>query len=646
MLALVLLAASPGRAQTPDTTGAPPPPPNPASLTGFSTPAPGTMLGDSVLARRPEMDVTGVLVHWPASFEYELGATGWPDGWSPYALHPHRVALTLDGRPFDDLVTGRPRYDLLPFSFLTPLYLEPTHLGRPYAVHAYVRDYDRAQPYTELRYRTSNDGMQSIMAMHVQRRRRPLAGRPGAVQFLFGYGGHAARNEYPGSRLRRARQLLARIRYAQSGWSLELANLHNRRQVGAHGGVQPLPGEPFASIYNRLSAQVEHPDARRQTIRNDLGVTLRADLSARLDEPLVTSLYWTAETFRYRNPGVDTLTASADRYGARFVQAASLGPHRLRLTVDAWTDGLRHGGAVPDTPGRSREQLHAALRDTVHLGATTVMAEVGIGMHDGRTHPTGHVSLEQAVGPVRLFAEAWQASSPVSRVEASGFGASIRPAAAPPTGRTTYGRFGVTARGGPFDATVFGYSHRTTNWLDLSATARSDSAVALMAPDAVEWVGFAADVGIRREAERGLYLTVQPSTFALRNALTSAMHRKLRDSLPQLFLHGRLGLRETLFQRDLVLDLYVQARFWTAMRSRTLHPPTGLLTLPESEARVFGPSSAIDVVAEAGIRGATVFVGYDNVLSGTALLPGNLLVPVYPLPAQRFRFGVFWPIPN
>ncbi len=52
----------------------------------------------------------------------------------------------------------------------------------------------------------------------------------------------------------------------------------------------------------------------------------------------------------------------------------------------------------------------------------------------------------------------------------------------------------------------------------------------------------------------------------------------------------------------------------------------------------------LHLIAEARVRDATLFFVYENALSGTALMTGNLIVPVYPLPAQRFRFGVFWPI--
>src|SRR5688572_20452723 len=109
---------------------------------------------------------------------------------------------------------------------------------------------------------------------------------------------------------------------------------------------------------------------------------------------------------------------------------------------------------------------------------------------------------------------------------------------------------------------------------------------------------------------------------------------------------GRIGARFTLFQRDLDLDVYLQGRYWTEMRSRLFHPPTGLLVVPSLSHPVFGSSGTLDVVAEIGIRTATLFMAYENVLSGTVIMRGNLIVPVYPLPERRFRFGVYWPIFN
>jgi hypothetical protein len=54
-------------------------------------------------------------------------------------------------------------------------------------------------------------------------------------------------------------------------------------------------------------------------------------------------------------------------------------------------------------------------------------------------------------------------------------------------------------------------------------------------------------------------------------------------------------------------------------------------------------SGTLDIRFEAGIREAKLFFSLDNILA-QLVYPGALIVPVYPLPDQAFRFGVFWPI--
>jgi hypothetical protein len=103
-------------------------------------------------------------------------------------------------------------------------------------------------------------------------------------------------------------------------------------------------------------------------------------------------------------------------------------------------------------------------------------------------------------------------------------------------------------------------------------------------------------------------------------------------------------MRYVLFKGDLDFDAYAEAIAWSAFRSRTLEPQSGLLTVPLEDSREFGPSGRINLVLEASIREASVFLLYENILSGTALMTGNLIVPDYPLPARRFRIGVYWPI--
>lgn len=646
-----ILVTSPLRAQVPDSTGAATPDSVAApALTpvGFSGPEPGVAVTDTVLALSAAPDVAGMLAAVPGAFVYELGAFGWPDGWSPYGLNPQQIGLLLNGLPFDDPVTGRPRYDLLPMAFLEPLTMQASRLGRPLALQATLRPFDAPQPLTELTYRTSNTGQQSVMGVHAQQRVRSLFGRPGVVSALFGYGGHAADGEYPGSRLRRMRQLWGRLRYTQDTWSLEVNNLHNRRYVGAHGGVQPQPGLPFESIYTRIGADVRNPDARRQTIRNDLALTARARLWPAFSEPLTASAYWTAQTFRYTNANQDSLDAKTNRFGGRVHQDLRLGVHAIRLLVEGWTDHLRHSrqSALPDSLGLARTQLHATVRDAFRAGAFDGMLEGGMHVTDAATFPGGAMSLGWQAGAVRLFGEASVAGQPVAWIEEQGFGRFLQAMSSVPDGRVMQGRIGFTAQWGPFDVTAFGFAHEVTQPLDLYETSVTDSVAARVASSPFRRAGVGGDIGWRREARRGFYLTAQPTLVQFLNDTDSPEHFRVRASLPRFFAHAQFGARYLLFNGDLDLDLSLQGRFWSEFRSRLLHPPTGLLIVPLADARVFGPSGTLDVVVKGGIRTATLFVAFDNVLSGTQVQAGTLIVPTYPLPERRFRFGVYWPIQN
>ena len=666
LLGAVAMAGA-ARAQTPDSTDAAPAdslrgaaadslraldaPPGAADSLGTEAPpvgfadfSRGIVVGDSLPARRPALDATALLADVPGSFVYRFGAPGWPDAWSPYGLNPQRVALLLNGRPFSDLVTGRPRYDLLPLAFLERLRVEPERDGAPVAVGAEVRPYDFPQPFTELRY-LAGSTLQSVDAMHVQQRRRPLFGRPGVLGLLGTYSGRGSDGAYPGDRgafgtqLRRARRILGRIRYEQAAWSVELSNLYNRRTVGAFGGVVPN-----TFLYRPVAATLRNGEARRRTIRNDFALDVRARLLPGLALPLTASAYWTSQTLRYRDRA-DTLVARTSRYGFAVRQALVLGRHRLSFRVAGWWDRLRETNALAPAPRLFGRHLHAAVRDTFRLASTQMALDAGLHNESGRVFPAGSFRLDRRLGALRLFARGAYTGQPVSPVERYGYGGYVQPVGAVPRGRVAWSEAGVALHGGPFDLALSAFAHRASEALDLYALAEeADTVQALVSAEAHRRAGLIAEGGWRREAQRGFYLTVQTTLSRFLNPGASPEHARVAASLPEWFGQGRLGARYAPFQGDLDFDLYLLARFWSAMRSRTLHPPTGLLVLPPAGARVLGPSGTLDVFFETQVRTATIFLAYENALSGTPLVPGTLVVPIYPLPAQRFRFGVYWPI--
>ncbi|SHK35329.1 putative porin [Rhodothermus profundi] len=628
-LALLVLPAA---AQAPaDTAGGRPP-------VGFRQISWGTAVSDTLPARLALLHLTDLLGRLPGTFTYAFRLLGWPEGWSPDGLPPHLVGLRLDGHPFNDPVTGRPAYELLPLFFLSPVRMGAAVDQAPLTVFTELRPYGVPRPLTELRYRTGGDGLQSIMALHVQNRRQSLRGRPGLLQLLFGYGGHAMQGAYPGSRLRRGRQVLVRLRYQQHDWALTLINLHNRSRVGAHGGVLPHPGQAFETIYEPFGAAVRYPSARRQTIRNDLAVTLRVRTGL-TRAPLTVSAYWTAQTFRYRNPELDTVAAHTDRYGFYLEQTLAGIIWRLE---GVW-DWLRQPQATATDARWTRARMRLLAADTLWQRTWYLAWNGQVFRQEKRIGAEATLALGRAKGRWRPLLQMGLHHPEPPWVFRTGWGELLQPCVACSGGRVVRIKLGVQHAVGSFRGRVEGFMMRLEEVPDLYAVGRGDTVQVQALKAGLVHGGVTVGFEWRRAARRGPYARVQATTFRTFNAAASSLHRRQAAALPALLLHVRLGGRLLLFQ-ELDTDLYLLGRYWTSFRSRLLHAATGLLALPERGARRFGPAGTLDLYVEAGLRTAKLFLVWENIISGTVLQPGVLLVPIYPLPARRLRFGVYWPI--
>jgi hypothetical protein len=602
----------------------------------------------------------------------------------------------LDGRPFDDPLTGRPRYDLLPLPFLDTLRTQASGgaMGTPGAVRTALRPYDYARPLTTLRYRSG--GFQSIGALHTQQRKVRFFGVPAFAQFTGGFFGRGADNAdfLRGSSLNTERRLLGRVRYRRRGWAAQVTALHNRRRIGANSGVRLAADQP-PSLAFAPAPPVRFPDARRRLLRTDLSATLRLrDATDGFDRtaappdslagtapatlPLTATVYRTGQTLRYRNPdlagslGVDTtrappftpatfasdsLEAQTVRYGVRLatqldLRAGRWGQHALALRAHAWRDVLAGGTALPE--GAARTRLHLSARDSTRLAGLDAVLNAGFHSGSRQTYSSAGVRLARSVARadtlrssrLRLFAEARLAGQPVSWIADEGFGVLVRPlpdGQAP--GRVLTAEIGARGRAGPFGGRLSAFAERTTDRLDLFAADTSAAVVrAVLSEGAVGQAGATLAGRWRARAGRGFYATVTGTAFLQQGG--PSRPRRVAGAVPRVHGRARLGARYAFFTGDLDMDAYVEGRFWSQMAGRAPHGPTGRLVRPPPERLALGPAGTLDLHAEAQIRAATLFFSYENALSGTQVQRGVLGAPVYPLPAQRFRFGVYWPIFN
>jgi hypothetical protein len=608
------------------------------------------------------VSIAALLAEQAGGFLYDLGEYGWPHGWSPRGLAPHRVHLRLDGRPFNDPLTGRARFELLPPSFLRRPRLGPDPAGGAVGVHTAWRAYPSRRPVTEIRYRFGNSGLHGVEVGHSQKRRLDLFGRPGVLHLTLGYGGRKADGVYDGSALRTERRIWGRLRYHTNDWVAEITNRATRYRIGAHGGAEPRTSL-FSSLYNLplARADVRSPQTRRTTIRNDLSTRLQAPLlPARLRRTQL-SARWTTHTFDVREAARDTTWRTRLQGGhARLRQSGTVGRHALTGTVQGQLWAVDRSN-VPSALGTTRGALHVGLQDSLRLGATHLAVAAGGHLTTDQTYPSVKARAERRAGAVQLSATLTITGQRGAWIEDTGF-PGVRSLQAQRGGiadALVAGTVGAHAHWTTFDLQLEGFAHQIRNAVDLyaarptgtDAAAYTDSVVVRRTSTPVRRVGLTATGGWRRDARRGLYATGRGTVLSTLTADASVLHERLARTLPSVYGQARVGARFVLFT-DLQTDLYVQARGWGSMHSRWLHPRTGRLVVPPLQAPVpgtgappaVGPSGTLDLHAEVRLRDATLFFTVQNVQAGTGLQPGTFVVPVYPLPPQQFRFGVFWPI--
>ena len=118
----------------------------------FYSDSTGARLAFNRPAERAELDLVSLLQAQPGMMPYSFGTPGWPSSFSPFALNPNETQLTLDSLPFEDLITGRARFDLLPYTLLHEIRTDNSTFGKSFAVHAVSEAYMDSEPVTELRY--------------------------------------------------------------------------------------------------------------------------------------------------------------------------------------------------------------------------------------------------------------------------------------------------------------------------------------------------------------------------------------------------------------------------------------------------------------------------------------------------------------
>ena len=610
-------------------------------------PAPPRALVDTALYRRAHASMTETLAEAPGSFLYHLGPVAWPHGWSRYGLPPHRADYWLNDRRYVDPITQQPRYDLLPALFTTrPSTTTPAGRQSALGLSQQWRFFTPDRPLTELRYRRGGASLQAVEIVHTQGRPVAWLGQPARFAATFGYGGATNDDTYPNTALDLTRQVLLRIRYQQTQWALDVTNYAVRHRLQTHGGVEPaIAGEP-TTVFVPAQADVQ-TEGQRQTIRNDLSARLRWAWSDRLPATQLTT-GWTSNTFDFSG-FEDKRTLRSHVLTATLRQPLRVQSHAMQAVAYA-----EHQTAPPDTfavasPGLTA--LHAGLRDSLTWRGT--MLDASAYAHHHTNHPiyaSGQLQAAYDVGPMGLTAQVASTARPSSRLETYGSAGLVTPLSDPVLTRTHRVQAGLNTAWRTLQARITAFGHRTERAVEAERGSDPLESTIHVVPEPLDVVGVSGRLRWRYDSARGLYAVVQGTALQVGSS-EDPLVQQYTASLPEVYGRGRLGARFVLFQ-DLDIDLYAEAYGWgTAFRSRWFHSPTGQLTLPALDAPAtpdtpgrLQPDGVLNIHAEADLRGAELMLSYENALGGTNVTAGTYVVPTYPLPNQRIRFSIHWPL--
>ena len=577
----------------------------------------------------------------PAAFAYAVGAPGRVAGVSLDGLAPDAPALTLDGRPVDDLLTGAPRFDLVPLGVSGPVRWGDGALGRAASAHAGLRAFRLGVPVTELRYLGGGSGTRHASGTHAQTRRPPAVLRGGSGLSRVTLTGHAANRAsdgvFGGARLRHT-DALGRVLVTRPGVAVEAGVLYTDRTEGARAGVVSRTADP-AALFSLDGVEVREAGATRRALRAEGWLRARVPLAA---EPVEVGVSGALRRRVYVSAARDTLRAHGRRLAAFAEQPLAVGRHRLRLRADVVVDPAL-GPDAPLVAAAGRTGLHAVLSDSVRIGGAVATGAVGGHRVGGEVWPSAAARV--AAGPVSAGVR--YGGRARSRLAEAGIPGRVIPAP-DATERTLAADAGLTVSAGPWRLALRAFGDATTGGQHL--TGRGDSlVVAVVAEGVVRRGGLAAEVGWRESARRGVYARVGGTAQRVSDP-AGDVRQRLDAALPRAWGTARVGVRaEDVGSGVLDLDLAAVATGWTAFRSRSVEPATGALVLPEPGGPLgVGVPAQVVVGAEATATFSartSLFLRYDNALAGR-LTDGAFVTQGEPLPPALLRFGVFWALLN
>jgi len=303
---------------------------------------------------------------------------------------------------------------------------------------------------------------------------------------------------------------------------------------------------------------------------------------------------------------------------------------------------LTYDGLVTGGGGATKSRFVVSLNDRFAIAGVSAQAMVGLHNDRDYVYPAVGLGIAHQTGSVSFSAEGSMNGRAPSPLETFG-GLDVAPPASELTRSATQSiRLSVESVGRVLGMEVTGFVTGVRDPVELVEIG-NDNYEVMQSDGTVTWMGVTGKLSWRPGSTSGFYAWLAPTILRASTSKEDRVTVGLTGSLPEFYGGARLGYRAQLFEGDLDADLFLTGRFWSDFAGRAYNPVHALMVLPDDGARRVEAAGTVDVRFEAGIREAKIFISVDNILA-QMVYPGALNVPVYPLPAQAFRLGVYWPI--
>ena len=577
-------------------------------------------------------------------YQFQQGGVGLPSHLSSFGLPTSASQLNLDGLPLENPLTGEADWDFAPMDYALTSMESAAGSGHVSTFSAKSRLITSDVPYTELKYFSGSNGLQAVNALHSQSRQRKIFDRDYLLNASLRYRGGAATGEFTNSNYRH-REIGARLLFAFPTWFLNLDLSSGNHRNGVNGGVVVNDGEAYDTIYDRFGASVNFSNYRRTKKRSHLRADFGFDWIGK-EHPLEATLFWQNNLNRFFT---DTTAAiHVNRVGLMIKQGMRMGRHNLEGRFLYWKDGA----GAESTWDNFGSETDFQLTDRFEFRGTKIDGRLNIGSERGQAKGAYSLSLGRKISAFRFLAEWRDAKTVPHLIYQNGFSpfvdGTFRSTSQIKSGRTSLARILLGNSVGDFALGLEGYfSQSSSQPIPLNARDIPPSEGGPIYQDSHSGTGVAGHFSWRELSSRGFYFSSKLQYFNSSGETNFFFF----GAIPEFSGKASVGLKYQLFDRELLMHSYFDFEYQSTSTALVLENSTALLTRsivcvvcnPSEYHGVLDARGILDFWTDAEIRGATIFVGVENLLAPW-LDAGSSSLYYNPLPDLAVRVGILWPI--